>query len=172
MSRLDIVFKVAGWLLVENMRLIESTTLELHEFDGKNIPDYAILSHRWEGEEVSFSDHTTGRGKHLKGWSKIVECCILAAIDGIKYVWIDTCCIDKSSSSELQEAINSMYRWYERSCICYAFLSDVSYSENDQDAWRKAFKESKWFTRGWTLQELLAPSKVSFYGERRRPVTI
>ena len=145
------------------MRLLDTSTLELHEFYGKHIPFYAILSHRWETEEVSFRALQDGSGKRLRGWSKIEHCCATARSEGLKYVWIDTCCIDKSSSAELSEAINSMFGWYKKSEICYAYLSDVSSKDNDRDAVKKAFAASKWFTRGWTLQELLAPSEVVFF---------
>jgi hypothetical protein len=77
--------------------------------------------------------------------------------------WIDTCCIDKSSSAELSEAINSMFKWYNDAEVCYAFLSDVN-ADEDPNAWPSSFRNSRWFTRGWTLQELIAPGVVYFYG--------
>jgi hypothetical protein len=110
------------------MRLLHAGTLEFLEFEGMNIPDYAILSHRWEEGEVTYEDMKHGplahaRGKH--GFDKIQQCCQLALADGLTFAWIDTCCIDKTSSAELSEAINSMYQWYQRSVVCYAYLSDV-----------------------------------------------
>jgi len=98
-----------------------------------------------------------------KGYDKIKRCCEIALSDGFKYVWVDTCCIDKTSSSELTEAINSMYRWYENSAVCYPILSGVRSDEHYYLRDSK-FRASRWFTRGWTLQELIAPSNVVFYG--------
>src|SRR2546421_10864345 len=109
------------------MRLVHSKTLQIHEFTDHEIPEYAILSHRWEKEEVTFHDMETGVGPSKAGYWKIRQCGEQAAKDGLEYFWIDTCCIDKRSSSELSEAVNSMYRWYQRSKICYAYLSDVFY---------------------------------------------
>jgi hypothetical protein len=88
--------------------------------------------------------------------------------DGLEYVWVDTCCIDKSNNNELSEAINSMFRWYHNAIKCYVYLSDVSTNNHDQSnlslqSWEQAFRNSRWFTRGWTLQELLAPPSVEFF---------
>jgi hypothetical protein len=95
------------------MRLLHTTTLELKEFSGKQIPLYVILSHTWGEEEVSFQDMQGNKRDNKTGYSKVKNCCDLAASDGFDYVWIDACCIDKSSSAELSEAINSMYTWYQ-----------------------------------------------------------
>lgn len=108
------------------MRLINTQTLALEEFIGQNIPIYAILSHTWEEEEVSYQDYINSVYEHKKGYEKIQATCEEASRTGISYAWVDTCCIDKSSSAELSEAINSMYRWYQRSKICYAYLSDLA----------------------------------------------
>ena len=147
------------------MRLLNTTTLKLHEFIGDSIPEYAILSHRWENEEVSFQDLQAGLAPQMAGYSKIKDCCDQAVRDGWEYAWIDSCCIDKTSSAELSEAINSMFKWYEDSQICYAYLSDVPGGEDAKSHHMRdsKFRGSKWFTRGWTLQELLAPSDVVFY---------
>ena len=107
------------------MRLLDATTCQLREFFGDKIPNYAILSHTWEEEEVSFHDLKDGKGPRLMGFVKIQGCCNQAATDGFQYVWIDTCCIDKSSSSELSEATDSMFNWYEGASICYAYLADT-----------------------------------------------
>lgn len=109
------------------MRLIHSTTLALEEFMGQDIPEkFAILSHTWiTGQEVSYKEYLEGAHREKSGYTKIVKACGLAKEQGIQYVWVDTCCIDKSSSAELSEAINSMYKWYEQSEVCYAFLSDL-----------------------------------------------
>ena len=160
------------------MRLLNTSTLILREFHDDEIPDYAILSHTWEDGEVSFREMESlasgpvsevsdvmnetarlGRPelKSLSGYTKITRCCALAVMDGWHYVWIDTCCIDKTSSAELSEAINSMYRWYEEAQVCYVYMADVSINSPQRFQW------SRWFTRGWTLQEMLAPSTVVFY---------
>jgi hypothetical protein len=149
----------------------------LIEFIGDNIPRYAILSHTWgaDGEEVTFKDLMRGTGKSKAGYQKTRFCGEQAAADGLQYFWVDTCCIDKSSSAELSEAINSMFRWYHNAGKCYVYLSDVSISgsiNKDQSSrwtWEPAFQKSRWFTRGWTLQELIAPASVEFFsveGER------
>ena len=140
-----------------------------YEFNDESTPPYAILSHTWFGdhEEVTFQDikHSTGRSK--RGWKKITFCAEKAISDGLEYFWIDTCCINQKSSSELSEALNSMFRWYRNSRHCYVYLSDVSFKNpNDlQQTLEADFRQSRWFTRGWTLQELLAPSSVKFFSE-------
>ncbi|KAL5365502.1 ankyrin repeat-containing domain protein [Aspergillus floccosus] len=121
---------------------------------NRDVAKYAILSHTWGEEEITFDDMWNGRRTDSGGYRKIQECCATAAINNYQYLWADTCCIDKTSSAELSEAINSMYRWYEEADVCYAYLADVP-SVN--------FTESRWFTRGWTLQELIAPREVIFF---------
>ncbi|KAH8750480.1 heterokaryon incompatibility protein-domain-containing protein [Hyaloscypha finlandica] len=130
------------------MRLLQyddDGDLSLTEFFESDIPKYAILSHTWGAEE--------------------------ARRDGLQYFWVDTCCIDKPNSSELAEAINSMFRWYQDATRCYAYLSDVSkpaFDTNDKSNklhWEVAFRKSRWFTRGWTLQELIAPTSVEFFSK-------
>ncbi|KAL8949499.1 MAG: hypothetical protein Q9222_004397 [Ikaeria aurantiellina] len=138
------------------MRLLQTTEYILHEFHGRQIPPYVILSHTWEQEEVSFEDIQTPDCMSLAGYEKIIQCCKFAAARGWEYIWIDTCCIDKRSSAELSEAINSMFRWYQEAQVCYTYLSDVLTISRDD------FCCSRWFTRGWTLQELLAPGLVTF----------
>ncbi|KAI8673531.1 HET domain-containing protein [Fusarium keratoplasticum] len=145
------------------MRLLDASSYELTEFPGNNIPPYVILSHTWGEEEVLFPDIQNKTAQSKKGFNKLVSCCQKAAEDGFKWVWIDTCCIDKSSSVELSEAINSMYQWYRDSTICYAYLEDVTEVFPNPDTDSKHFTESRWFTRGWTLQELIAPRTVEFY---------
>ncbi|KAK1777102.1 heterokaryon incompatibility protein-domain-containing protein [Copromyces sp. CBS 386.78] len=210
------------------MRLLNVETLQLELFDGGPRCAYAIVSHTWGREEVSFQDMqdlarapgttsifvdsgystassprtntgTSGQfdfGNHgttklnpvtsKKGYSKILGCCAKARTEGYRYVWIDTCCINKSSSAELSEAINSMFKWYHDAEVCYAYLSDISlpkvtpqhqspyldHSMSDAsgggdamsitDEMEELLYGSKWFTRGWTLQELIAPSDVVF----------
>ncbi|KAH7123223.1 heterokaryon incompatibility protein-domain-containing protein, partial [Dactylonectria estremocensis] len=147
------------------MRLINIETLMLEEYFGNDIPPYAILSHTWgnDDEEITFRDIEAGRvEKNGSGSSKVRGCCNQARKDGLKYVWIDTCCIDKSSSSELSDCINSMFQWYETASVCYAYLADVPAGDNPRQPDSKFFS-SRWFERGWTLQELLAPERVCFY---------
>ncbi|KAF8849377.1 HET-domain-containing protein [Acephala macrosclerotiorum] len=159
------------------MRLLNATTRQLAAFPDDQIPRYAILSHTWgtPGEEVSFQDlqgATTKLGVNPRspswmkkpGWAKIENACAQSLKHNCQYIWIDTCCIDKSSSAELQEGINSMFRWYESASICLAYLSDVS-SDHDHEACDSSFRKARWFTRGWTLQELLAPMIVVFFDQ-------
>lgn len=129
------------------MRLLNTTTLKLEEFANNDEVEYTILSHRWEQDEVSLQELASGNAEGKLGYLKIKRCCQEVAKAGVRYVWIDTCCIDKTSSAELSEAINSMYRWYQQAVICYAYLSDIQ-SVDD-------LAGSAWFTRGWTLQELI-----------------
>ncbi|KAJ4855764.1 heterokaryon incompatibility protein (HET) domain-containing protein [Trichoderma breve] len=132
------------------MRLINTRTLKLQQFLGKP-PPYAILSHTWGQEEVSFQDfQSPERRERLAGFSKINATCKKAYSHGLDYAWVDTCCIDKTSSAELSESINSMFKWYKNSAIAYAFLEDYP-------------SPNRWFTRGWTLQELIAPEQLEFY---------
>jgi hypothetical protein len=108
------------------MRLLNTSSLELEEFWDNDIPLYAILSHTWEKDEVSFQDIQGGTAKNKAGYAKILASCNQATRSRLEYIWIDTCCIDKSSSAELTEAINSMYRWYKNAYVCGEYLSDVS----------------------------------------------
>ena len=144
------------------MRLLNSSTCQLEEFFADRIPRYAILSHTWEEDEVLFTDMERRSVEGKAGYKKIRYSCDQAKKHGLGYIWVDTCCIDKRSSAELSEAINSMYSWYQEAEVCYAYLADVPATVN-ATANNSAFAESKWFTRGWTLQELLAPSNVLFF---------
>lgn len=137
--------------------------LELIEEFGRDIPDYAILSHTWGSDEVLYDHIRDGTAHTRQAYGKVVNAMQQAASDGFAYIWIDSCCIDKSSSAELSEALNSMYAWYQRSDACYAFLEDVP--PKDSEHFSSAFAESRWFTRGWTLQELLAPMYIVFFGQ-------
>ena len=148
------------------MHLLNTETLLLKEFMGEaEKPIYAILSHTWSEHEVSFQEmqHTWRPYKEKKGYQKIKAACSKARGDGFAWIWIDTCCIDKSSSAELSEAINSMYHWYQSAGICYAYLADVPALQTpDLDTLQNYLTKSLWITRGWTLQELIAPAKVEF----------
>ncbi|KAK3385678.1 heterokaryon incompatibility protein-domain-containing protein [Podospora didyma] len=161
------------------MRLINVQTLQLVECLPISQPPYAILSHTWSDEELLFRDLVTSspHREERAGWQKVVAACKLASRDGLRYLWIDTCCIDRSSSSELSEAINSMYSWYKEAAVCYVFLADfypsslrsidqsetftglTAQSREDGDLLQRC----RWFWRGWTLQELIAPIDVKFY---------
>ena len=146
------------------MRLLKTSSLALEFFSGDDVPPYAILSHTWDQEEVTLVDlvRNDEATRRMKGWHKIHRSCELARSLSFDYIWIDACCIDKSSSAELSEAINSMFRWYARSSHCIAWLTDVSPSADPQSWWSE-LQQSRWFRRGFTLQELLAPASVSFY---------
>lgn len=165
------------------MRLLSTRALAFCDFLGTDIPRYAILSHRWERDEMSYQDMMKEMERNNNSWPgptdflqkqgyrKISDFRRLALQDGYEYIWVDTCCIDKTSSAELQEAINSMYQWYWDSDVCYAYLSDVSVPTDRTDAEGRflfkpsdleSFQRSQWFTRGWTLQELLAPRALIF----------
>ncbi|RMJ10642.1 hypothetical protein CDV36_009732 [Fusarium kuroshium] len=141
------------------MWLINTETLKLESVVNPETVEYAILSHTWEEEEVSFQEFQDLRfARTKKGFGKIKKTCRLAKKHGYQYAWVDTCCIDKSSSAELSEAINSMFRWYKGAKRCYAYLSD--YRQTTVDS---SFANCRWFTRGWTLQELIAPASLTFY---------
>ncbi|KOC16422.1 hypothetical protein AFLA70_157g002641, partial [Aspergillus flavus AF70] len=143
------------------MRLLKTTKSEEGKFEVKVFTDeqlrdlqYAILSHTWGTDEVTLDSINHHSVRSSMGYKKIEQCCSVARTMEYEYVWIDTCCIDKSSSAELSEAINSMFAWYQEAKICFAYLSDVP---------GVPFQRSKWFTRGWTLQELIAPRNVIFF---------
>ncbi|KAH7016474.1 uncharacterized protein B0I36DRAFT_298830 [Microdochium trichocladiopsis] len=140
-------------------------------------PPYAILSHTWGTDEVIYNDVKTSSNdwQQKAGYDKIKFCADQARRHGLQHFWVDTCCIDKSDAIELQTAINSMFRWYRGAKGCYVFLPDVSYpsmygpsTSSRQPGvapWETAFRGSRWFTRGWTLQELIAPQTVEFYSK-------
>jgi hypothetical protein len=151
------------------MRLLHTTDIVVESFpspERPGIPDYAILSHRWGNQEISLQEiqNRTPELENTEGFKKIKSCCQEAASVGFEYVWIDTCCIDKTDQVELTEALNSMFHWYRSAQVCYSYLSDVD-SKEDPRAKNSKFRTSKWFTRGWTLQELLAPQYVTFYAK-------
>ena len=166
-SVLDIsILLLQSSLECPTMRLLErkpNGELVLMEHNGRSVPSYAILSHTWaadNNDEVSFQDLEAGTGKLKPGWKKIGFCADKAAADGLRFFWVDTCCIDKKNAVELAAAINSMFGWYKKAARCYVYLSDVPALE---DEGLVAFRKSRWFTRGWTLQELIAPTLVTFY---------
>jgi hypothetical protein len=128
--------------------------------ESKTRPPYAILSHTWGpvDSEVTFDDIERGIGHDKEGYQKLEFCAEQARLQNLEYFWVDTCCIDKRSSPELEFAIASMFIWYQRADACYVYLWDVKNKDR-----KSAFSQSRWFTRGWTLQELLAPPVVMFY---------
>ncbi|KAH6638784.1 heterokaryon incompatibility protein-domain-containing protein [Boeremia exigua] len=142
------------------MRLINTKTREFEEFIGDDVPGYAILSHTWGKDEVTYQHYVSGNCQSMKGYAKIDMTCRIAARSQIGYAWVDTCCIDKSSSAELSEAINSMFRWYQHAVVCYVYFSDLP---PDAQWDRSTLANCRWFTRGWTLQELIAPKEIIFF---------
>jgi hypothetical protein len=139
------------------------------------IPPYAILSHTWQkNEEVTYNELKESSGIQKQGYQKILSCAQQAKHDGLEYFWVDTCCINKADPVELREAISSMFNWYQHASKCYVFLADVPYGKRKADTeldacpWTTAFRTSKWFTRGWTLQELLAPRSIEFFSKEWR----
>jgi hypothetical protein len=174
-----------GTYVLNIMRLLTykpgSDDFKLVTFRTDDLPPYAILSHTWtEGQEVTYDELQASTGKAKAGFAKIRFCGERAANDGLHYFWIDTCCIDKSNRAELQLAIASMFLWYRRAAKCYVYMADVIVQDTSGKAWfpwgrkiqepfeyayKQAFRKSRWFTRGWTLQELLAPTSVEFYSK-------
>lgn len=154
------------------MWLIDVESRRLQEFVGIRTPNYAILSHTWvNGQEVTFQEMVGAAGQRpaespKTGWDKIDTTCLQAARDGLEYAWVDTCCIDKTSSAELSEAINSMFQWYRRAAVCYVFLPDLALSSSALEPsknLRAEIEHCRWFTRSWTLQELIAPLHINFF---------
>ncbi|KAI1128584.1 heterokaryon incompatibility protein-domain-containing protein [Nemania abortiva] len=159
--------------LITAMRLLKIGPEGLEftkNLEGNEIPPYAVLSHTWavdDTEEVTLNDIKDGSAKGKPGYSKIDFCRDMALRNGIEHFWVDTCCIDKTNLTELSEAIVSMFDWYSNSQDCFVYLQDVSARKRTRSqsnpGWKSAFKTSRWFTRGWTLQELLAPKSVKFF---------
>ncbi|KAL2203463.1 HET-domain-containing protein [Sarocladium strictum] len=153
------------------MYLINTRTFELEEFASSSSVRYAILSHTWHNGEVLFHDmakSNLAQAQEKPGFRKILYTCQQAASSGLEYAWVDTCCINKTSSAELSEAINSMFQWYKDAQVCYVYLNDLSRSqlaqmEESTESIEATFGKCRWFSRGWTLQELIAPSSVEFY---------
>lgn len=146
------------------MRLINTTTLEIKQFSPSYPPPHAILSHTWDDEEVSFAEIQSDQSAvHTRrGFRKVVNFCSKARELGYDYAWMDTCCIDKRNSAELSESINSMYRYYKNAAVCMVYLSDVTVQSNSGEV-PKSIRTSRWLSRGWTLQELIAPAARLFF---------
>lgn len=138
----------------------QSRTLAFKQFFGRR-PPYAILSHTWDGEEVSHQDvrDQIPSLQSKQGYRKLQESCRIAAEQRLEWAWVDTCCIDKTNNAELTESINSMFRWYQQAAACFVYLSDLPATGE----LKTNLPNCRWFRRGWTLQELLAPEKVQFY---------
>ncbi|KAL6924011.1 hypothetical protein ACHAP8_007333 [Fusarium lateritium] len=148
------------------MWLINTSTITLERAnpDDFHSTPYAILSHTWAKEEVTFEDMTNQEQvKCMLGYTKIENTCRLARERGLAYAWVDTCCIDKRSSAELAEAINSMFRWYKQATVCFAHLDDLLPSVEKEIVAFDRLNSCRWFTRGWTLQELIGPKNLEFY---------
>lgn len=157
------------------MRLLHARTRELKDFCAEDTPDYAILSHTWGDNEVTASDISDGlySGKEVY-WRKINCACKQALEDHLEWLWVDTCCLRRDDAIELDTAIHSMFEWYRDASVCYVYLpdvpsrpeeSDVGYGEDTEDpeAPDSSFRRSRWFSRGWTLLELLAPRELRYY---------
>lgn len=125
------------------MRLINVDTLQFEEFQGEKIPKYAILSHTWGDDEVMFEDFHSPSARGMAGYEKIVSTCRLAKQHSLGYAWVDTCAIDKRSSAELSEAINSMFEWYRNSSVCFAYLVDVDVDWKAPN-FNHSFTQSRW----------------------------
>ena len=139
------------------MRLLQldnRNQLSLTKYEDDKLPPYAILSHTWgaEDEEVTFADVTHGQRTSNAGYAKLPFCGGQAFEDDLRHFWVDSCCIDVSSSLEHSEAINSMFRWYSKAEKCYVYLQDVSALKQDSNDtpcdWESAVRSSRWFTRG------------------------
>jgi len=154
------------------LKCVGPNEFSLIQVPTHNTLPYAILSHTWTHDhEVTYQELISGDGKSKSGYKKIEFCGEQATMDGFLYFWVDTCCIDKSDPDELSTALNSMFHWYQNAKKCYVYLEDVSVPSSNvdtqvhQSAWEAAFRGSKWFARGWTLQELIAPQTVRFYSK-------
>ena len=163
--------------LIRERKPVDRRTAVL-EFGNDQATEYAILSHRWMAQEVDYNEmvklakmtvEERDEIRRRDGYQKIVQSCEQARKDGYEWLWVDTCCIDKRSSTELSEAINSMYRWYENARVCYAYLHDVPGSSVPTAGDEKRYPHFRgwpeWFSRGWTLQELIAPSNLQFFNK-------
>jgi hypothetical protein len=143
-----------------------------------DVTRFAILSHTWERGELSYQDlhgQNDLSGSHLcppdsdqdsdrkRSFEKLHNFCDIAKEYGTEFAWADNVCIDKSSSAELDESIRSMFSWYRDATICIVYLAQT----NDL----RDLVHDRWFARGWTLQELLAPRHLKFYSKRWHPLT-
>ncbi|KAF4997486.1 hypothetical protein FGRMN_3850 [Fusarium graminum] len=147
------------------MRLINVNTGELNEFSSTHRLEYATLSHTWEQREITYQEWLGSRLHAPNAAKKVLEACRVAK-DSLKVqlLWADTCCINKSNRREVDQAVNSMFAWYRNSTVCLAYLSDIpTANTNASKLLSSQLRRSRWFTRGWTLVELLAPRQLIFY---------
>lgn len=157
------------------MRLLERDNtgeFRLTKHAIPDIPPYAILSHTWGDEEVLFKDLEDNTAENKGGYAKIRFCGDQAERDGLKYFWVDTCCIDKSDAAELQHALNSMFQWYRNAAKCYVYLTDVSTPQQDitdNPDWNLVIRQSGCVTQRWTFQELTTPIVVKFFSKGWKP---
>ncbi|KAL9625173.1 MAG: hypothetical protein Q9160_000575 [Pyrenula sp. 1 TL-2023] len=168
---------------VDDFKIKRRDDLQGH-YQLKKNGQYAVVSHRWTADEINLQDVQNFEEADKNalrspegiddeanpGFAKIARACYIAKSDGIPYVWLDTCCIDKGPKSDVTEtsrAIKSMFSWYKESQVCYTFLPDVC-GRGRPCPGKRSFKESEWFTRGWTLQELLAPPNLQFFDHHWR----
>lgn len=163
------------------MRSLDTKTYELADFTNQPSPQYVVLSHTWlvsdkpnVVREITYQDmqnqHKSIKEGNYKtqGWAKLKNYCDLARSNGWQYAWMDTCCIDKTNSADTQEAINAMFRWYAATGVCYAYLDGVDSRELNHS--HETFRTARWFTRGWTLQELLAPTNLIFVDQNWKDI--
>ncbi|KAK6435197.1 hypothetical protein LTR95_008617 [Oleoguttula sp. CCFEE 5521] len=145
------------------MRLLDTGTYEVGDPQYSITERYAILSHRWHAKEISYqqleSAEKIARSITLPHFAKIQSACAKAASLGYQWLWIDTCCINKQDNAELTESLNSMYKWYNVDHITAKGPTPFAVAATDESK----VPESEWFTRGWTLQELLACKTARFY---------
>ena len=157
------------------LRRIGPGNFAFHVFNDQP-PAYAILSHTWgnANDEVKLKDIEDDSASSKPGYAKLEFCAAQTAHDGLQYFWIDSCCIDQTNNVELTEAINSMYRWYYNASSCYVYLPEISVPDPTNigmprqqwvSTWEQIFRSHRWFTRGWTLQELIAARSVEFFSK-------
>ena len=165
------------------MRLLNTATGRFVQVEDPQKVRYAILSHVWTRPdephypEQTFQDVRKIQRQHGGEESvvpffseKVRGFCEKACADGFRLAWADTCCIDKTNDAEMAEAINSMFVWYRDASACYTILSDVDYHGGDPSGYEEALRNSNWFCRGWTLQELVAPKTVVFFSNQWQPL--
>lgn len=158
------------------LRCVEDDIFTLTSFEGKKLPPYAVLSHTWiEGQEVTYDDIINGAGKDKSDFAKLRFCSDRAVVDGIQYFWIDTCCLNRSSRSDLDTAINSRFIFLRHAAKCYVYLTDVSVLGTGdprflRSRWLEAFRRSEWFKQGWTLQDLLAREDIEFFSKEGKQI--
>jgi hypothetical protein len=165
----------SGFFIMHLLTSGPTGSFVLKRFSGLSVPPYAILSHTWgdEDQEMTFEDIARNSGHKKSGYKKVQLCARQARLDGLEYFWVDSCCIDKKSSAELSEAINSMYEWYSSAAVCYVFLDDLQHGQIDDVTIAEragGLGNCRWFTRGWTLQELIAPGQIIFYDQAWRQI--